>query len=342
MSRAAAVSRRALLALIGATAGCGATLRALAAAPATTAAQTAAAPAASDTRLVLTATQATYSLACAVTAGTDIQVRNVPADARELALLKDYIQRRADALQADFAAATAVVTLTNALPVDPLYRFARQANIRVVNIDAAIPWQTDMPGVALVETPRTNVPWVAAAASVPATSPYLWLSFSNAIRMADIIGHDLMALFPDAADVIARNRDGLRRALLGLRNTFLQGDATATDGVFALTGDFVYLTNDLGLFVDGYCIRQDAEWTTADLAALTRHLRERGIRLVLHRWEPARAIQEAVQAGGARLVVLDAADPGIVVDGQLARDGLQQVLAGNLRLLGAAIEAAPR
>ena len=34
--------------------------------------------------------------------------------------------------------ADAVVTLTNALPGDPLYRFAREANIRIVDIEAAI------------------------------------------------------------------------------------------------------------------------------------------------------------------------------------------------------------
>ena len=59
--------------------------------------------------LVLTGTQATYSLTVALAAGTPIQVQNVPADGRQLALLKDYIERRADALAPTFAAATAVV-----------------------------------------------------------------------------------------------------------------------------------------------------------------------------------------------------------------------------------------
>jgi len=45
--------------------------------------------------------------------------------------------------------------------------------------------------------------------------------------------------------------------------------AGGDDAVFALTGDFVYFTNDLGLYVDGYFIKQDVRWTADDLANLT-------------------------------------------------------------------------
>ncbi len=288
---------------------------------------------------VLTGTQATYSLTTALASGTPIEVRNVPADSRQSSMLKDYLQRRSDELAPVFAAATAVVSVTNALPSDPLYRFARAANIRIVGIDAAMPWQTDMPGVALTDAPRSDVPWAGEAESGTAsTAPYFWLSFSNAVRMADLIAHDLSALFPSSAPAIARNLASLRRSLLEQREQYQRTMEGHADTVFALTGDFVYLTHDLGLFVDGYFIKQDVNWTAADLAALTRHLRERGIRVVLHRWQPSEAIQGAIRAGGAKLVVLDPGDPGVVVDRQLARDGLQQILRANL----AAIEAATR
>src|SRR6185369_5616002 len=108
---------------------------------------------------VLTGTQATYSLAIALTAGTPIAVQNVPADGRQLSLLKDYIQRRTDTLAATFAGAAAVISVTNALPSDPLYRFARDANIRVIDIDAALPWSLDKPGVALADTPKSTNVW---------------------------------------------------------------------------------------------------------------------------------------------------------------------------------------
>lgn len=291
--------------------------------------------------LVLTGTQAAYSLTMALAAGTAIRVENVPADGRAFGLLKDYLARRAEALAPQFAAATAVVTLTNALPADPLYRFAREANVRIVDVEAAVPWGFDTPGVALADAPASNVPWGSDAEAVPpGAAPYLWLSISNVVRMADLIAHDLAALFPADAPAIAANLDTLKRRLLGLRNDYQRRLLEAGgDVVFALTGDFVYFTNDLGLFVDGYFIKQDVRWTEADLAALTKHLRDAEIRVVLHKWQPSEAIQAAIAVAGAKLVVLDAADPGVVVERSLATDGLFQTLRNNLDALTAAFAA---
>jgi ABC-type Zn uptake system ZnuABC Zn-binding protein ZnuA len=288
--------------------------------------------------LVLTGTQATYSLTVALTNGTPIRVQNVPADGRQLAALKDYIARRMDTLAQTFADATAVVTLTNALPGDPLYRFAREANIRIVDIEAGIPWSLDAPGVALADTPASNVAWGSDTDSFePTVAPYFWLSVSNAIRMGDIIARDLEALFPDSAATIGANLETLKRSLLDLRGDYQDRlIESGADVVFALAGDFVYLTNDMGLYVDGYFIKQDVRWTDADLAALTKHLRDNAIEVVIHKWLPSEAIQNAVRSAGAKLVVLDAGDPGVVVERALAPDGLQQILRKNLEAIVAA------
>jgi len=235
-----------------------------------------------------------------------------------------------------FASATAVVTLTNALPGDPLFRFAREANIRIVDIEAAVPWSLDAPGVALADAPSSNVEWGGDEAET-AVAPYFWLSLSNSIRMGDIIARDLEALFPDSSEAIAANLEKLKRSLLDMRGYYQDMIVeSGADVVFALTGDFVYLTNDMGMFVDGYFIKQDVRWTDADLAALTKHLREHDIKIVLHEWEPSEAIQAAVRAAGAKLVVLDTGDPGVVVDRALAPNGLQQILRENLDAIVAA------
>ena len=263
----------------------------------------------------------------------------MPADGRQLTLLKDYIARRMDTLAPTFAEATAVVTLTNALPGDPLYRFARDANIRIVDIEAAVPWSLDAPGVALAETPASNVAWGDDTdAAETAVAPYFWLSVSNAIRMGDIIAHDLEALFPDSAEAIGANLETLKRSLLELRGDYQDRlIESGADVVFALTSDFVYLTNDMGLFVDGYFIKQDVRWTDADLAALTKHLRDNA--------HQSRAPQVAAERSDSerracrrapKLVVLDAGDPGVVVDRALAPDGLQQILRKNLEAIVAA------
>jgi ABC-type Zn uptake system ZnuABC Zn-binding protein ZnuA len=285
--------------------------------------------------VVLTGTQATFSLASALVRDTTIEVVNVPEDGRELSLLPDYIARRMDRLAPTFAGATAVVSLTNALPGDPLYRFARDANIRIVDIDAASPWSLTIPGVALTDAPVSTVDW-GSDTDPPesAIAPYFWLSISNAIRMADIIAHDLSQLFPNDAMAIATNLDDLKWSLLDLRSEY-QGrliDAGA-DTVFALTGDFVYLTNDMGLYVDGYFIKQDIRWTDSDLENLTEHLRDRQVGVVIHKWMPSEAIQAAIVAAGAEIVVLQSGDSGIVEDNVLAVDGLQRILEVNLRVI---------
>ena len=285
--------------------------------------------------LVLTGTQATYSLTMALAHETPIRVQNVPPDGRQFGSLRDYIERRLDTLAGTFMEATAVVTLTNALPGDPLYRFAREANIRIVDIEAGIPWSLDAPGVALADTPVSNVAWGSDTDQAEtAVAPYFWLSVSNAIRMADIIAHDLEALFPVSAETIAANLETVKRSLLDLRgdyqNRLIESGA---DVVFALTSDFVYVTNDMGLFVDGYFVKQDVRWTEADLVALTKHLRDNGIKVVIHKWQPSEPIHNAVRAAGAKLVVLDAGDPGVVVDRMLAPDGLQQILGKNLEAI---------
>lgn len=290
--------------------------------------------------LVLTGMQATYSVTAALVAGTPIRVVNVPPDGRTLAMQKDYLSRRFETLSKQFSEAVAVVTVTNALPDDPLYRIAREANIRIVDIDAALPWSLDRPGVGLVESPRSTVKWGSDAdPPTGSVAPYFWLSLSNAMRMADLVALDLGKLFPDAAATIQKNLDALKRSLLKIKGDSQQRIlASSSDVVFALTPDFVYLTNDTGLLVDGYFIKQDVRWTKADLSALTEQLKRDHVKAVIHRWMPSDAIQAAVRAAGARIVVLETGDPGSPVDGKLDPQGLQAILKKNLEAIFAALD----
>ncbi|MBX2849960.1 MAG: zinc ABC transporter substrate-binding protein, partial [Acidiferrobacterales bacterium] len=299
-----------------------------------------------DRLSVITATQATYSLSSAMLEGTAIEVINIPADGRRFDSLKDYIQRRKEQFKSAFQNASAVVSFTNALPIDPLYRFARQANINLVNIDAAQPWSYDESGVSLVTSPLTSVAWnenksnSAAATQSNTQSKYFWLSLSNAIRMTDIVGTDLARVFPQRALLITANRDRLKQQLLDLswryQRQFLEVE---NPSIFALANEFVYLTNDLGLYVDGYFLKQDIDWTEQDFQSLTDHLRSNDIQVVLHKWQPKQEIVEAIERAGARLVILDTADPGLPVDRNLVVDGYQQILESNLQALISAMKA---
>jgi ABC-type Zn uptake system ZnuABC Zn-binding protein ZnuA len=288
---------------------------------------------AADGLKVITGTQATYSIALALLDETTVETVNVPEDGRRFNSLKDYIERRTDRFEPLFKSADAVVAVTNALPADPLYRFAREANINLIYIDAAQPWSFSSPGVALIEQPATNVAWAVdeIAHETVSDAPYFWLSLSNAVRMSDIVGVDLARTFPEFSIVILANRDALKVEFLALYREFQSKLLDVADiSVFALANEFVYLTNDMGLYVDGYFLKQDIDWTEEDLNNLTAHLRSREIKVVLHKWEPSEAIQGAVQAAGAEIVVLDTADPGITADRKLVADGYQKILRGNL------------
>ena len=291
---------------------------------------------------VLTATQVTYSLTSAVLKDTGIKVINIPSDGRRFDALKDYIERRQDEFKPTFESAQAVVSMTNALAADPLYRFAREANIHLVNIDAAQPWSYTTTGVSIAEAPTTSVNWGDADSGTQTDSPYFWLSLSNAIRMTEIIGSDLARVFPEYAEQINLNRNQTKNEFLSMSRHYQNQLIEVADiTVFALANEFVYLTNDMGLYVENYFLKQDIDWTQEDLLYLTEHLRSRSISVVLHKWVPDEKIQQAIQEAGAALVVLNTADPGISSEGTLVSDGYQQIMKENMDNLALALKTKP-
>lgn len=286
--------------------------------------------------LVLTAMQPTYSLASALASGTGIEVVNIPEDGRSTLALESWLERRGDRLAGIFGSADAVITIGRTWFGDPLYTVARKYNIRVVNIDASKPWSTTMTGVSLIKLPDNQPPWGSDvdSANEDETASHFWMSYSNAIRMADIIASDMARMLPGVAGQIAANQAELKSKLLAERSA-LESVLLELDDirVFALADEFVYLTNEFGIFVDGYFIRQDIQWTPGDFAGLTGHLKETGVRVVLHKWEPSEEIRAAIDAADARLVVLNTGDPGLEEDGRLAADGYQRILQQNLRMV---------
>ena len=114
------------------------------------------------------------------------------------------------------------------------------------------------------------------------------------------------------------------------------------DGVIAKLKDIYVLEDEAIAMADALGERRARgdydDVTNGDEFAelLTKHLRDNAIKVVIHKWQPSEAIQNAIRAGGAKLVVLDAGDPGVVVERALAKDGLQQILKKNLDAIVAA------
>ena len=159
--------------------------------------------------------------------------------------------------------------------------------------------------------------------------------------MAEIIASDLIRLSPADQPILEQNLTLLRRELLDLKLDYELALAELPDvTVFALASEFVYLTTDMGLYVDGYFLKQDINWVEEDFAALEGYLRDNDIRVVVHKWEPDEPIQAAIQSAGARLVVLDPLDGGIVEDGRLMPQSYLELMRANLEMLHAALAAA--
>jgi ABC-type Zn uptake system ZnuABC Zn-binding protein ZnuA len=267
-----------------------------------------------NTVLVLTALPPTYGITAAIAEGTSIRVENIPKDGRPMSALGRYFEKPGEDVLALMRSADAVVTIGKLWHDDPLFPAVRAQNIRVVNIDATEPYSRTLPGVALIREPGGDAPWSGAGtpeASGAAPSIYFWLSPSNGARVAEIVAHDLALLSPKDAERVMQNLAAYRRKLFAIKRTYEDKLAALENvTVFALTPDFAYLTSDVGLFVDGYFVKQDIDWTPADLAALTKYLSDRKLRVVLHKWEPSEPIRKAIQDAGAQLVVLRTAETG--------------------------------
>ncbi len=292
--------------------------------------------------LILTSLPVTYSLASSLAEGTSIAVENLPERGRRLGGLGNYFQSRGERLADTFMVADAVVTIGKLWPEDPLFTAARQFNIRIVDIDATKPWSTSLEGVSVAFEPLSDAPWEERAnRSERRPSVFFWLSLANGARAADIVARDLMRLFPGDEAAIAENLDRLRAQLLELKREYEVKLAALPDvTVYALAPEFVYLAADMGLFVDGYFLKQDVDWSAADLAALESYLAGNEIGVVMHKWQPSEEIATAIAGAGAELVVLETLDAGIVEDGRLTPSSYTELMRQNLEAIHAALSAA--
>ncbi|WP_240164240.1 metal ABC transporter solute-binding protein, Zn/Mn family [Pseudomonas allii] len=287
---------------------------------------------------VLVALPAMYALTSALGEGTHIKVVRVPLDAAV------PMESQANALSrlepAVFQRAVAVVTLSSLWRADPLYATARRHNLRIVEIDASHSWDSLKPGVAVTRVPANDVPWADARNGEGGPSPYAWLGPINAMRMSALIAADLARLSPTDAPRIAHNLAALDGRMRRLKADYGDRLLKVPDlRVLSLASEPVYLFGEFGVYVDGWFVRQDIDWTDADRAALTRYLRERDIRVVVHKWAPDARIAQAIEDGGARLLILDSGNPGMLAN---PANSYEALLSTNLdALLAAFAPAAP-
>ena len=196
--------------------------------------------------------------------------------------------RGLDALQNAARQAEAVVTLRSIWPDDQLYPLARRSNIRIVEIDAAQPLEGDLPGLSL-----------SAGSDALTTQP--WLDGNNLARMASIIADALGRLYPSAAGVLHANLQVVQQRLRQLEiNSTLALARLPAVSVLVLSPRVQMLALALKLEILA-CADE-----SSSPQALQNCLQQEKIRLVLHHTLPDAALVQAIQAAGARLLVIPA------------------------------------
>jgi len=260
-----------------------------------------------------------FALTDSLAKGSTIRVeRAAPANLPATRMTSYFSGRGGAALQKAAASADAAVGLRSIWPDDPLYANARRTNIRIVEIDAARPLDGALNGIALQSDTRPGGQFAA----------YPWLSIVNLGRMADIVAADLGRLSPSDEKRIAENLAQIKRTLVELNASSQAGLAQAENvAVVSLSERLPYLIAEFNLDLIETNARDDKDWTPEALTALTATLKDNGAAAALLHREPTPELRQAIEAGGAKAVVLatDGADP--VADLQANAKLLLQALA---------------
>lgn len=241
--------------------------------------------------VVLTGHAATFALAHALSAHTTIEVGAAWPAGTPWTEHAEYVRQGAEEFQNVAQRATGVVSLRHAAPEDALYAAVRNANPRVIEIDASVAKDQRTPNVRL------------RAGDVG--GPSFALSPTNAMRMAERIADDFVALHPSEAAQIRENLRATKELLVRMKATFeralVEFDALE---VVVFTSHFDYLLEEFGIQVMGRIERDEALWTEADFARHTDLVRSSGAKTTVHAWAPGPRTTALLASVGVRPVVL--------------------------------------
>lgn len=243
--------------------------------------------------VVLTSIGAVQAMAEVLTENTSITVVNSVPQGYSMRGQNSYFKKHSETFFQSAAKADAVLTVGSAWPADPLYKWARRSNIRVVKMDATRPLDEYGAGVPLVTVQGKNIPFV-------------WRSPANMTRMGAIAADDLSRLVPAEASTIKANLKRMQSVLFRIRSKY---EAAFTDlesvDIAALTGAYTPLIDEFGLDVMAYALKPEVEWTEKDTRGFAEQLKSGGIKAVVCAWEPDEKVRKVIVKSGAVPVVLE-------------------------------------
>jgi len=271
---------------------------------------------------VLTSIQSVYSIIKNITKDSDIEVYSI----FDSDVSMDYGKSAFDNKDLDLSSAKDAVAVVDVAKVwnnDYLYEYARRKNIRIVEIDASYSFSgNDYLSLSLLNYKNGD------------RNPYVWMSFQNVIKMANIAADDLSELFPENSKIIDKNLTKFSQEIKEIENGYLEKTLTLSSlSVIALTENLDYLFNDLNIFFN---YTDSNEMTVKNISEIMK--RNNSKIFISDRWIKKEIINEIEKKGG-KFLVLDTFNIPREVDGKMDPDGYIKGMKENMEKLVEAMQS---
>ena len=271
---------------------------------------------------VLTSIQSVYSIVKNITKDSDIEVYSI----FDSDVSMDYGKSAFDNKDLDLSSAKDAVAVVDVAKVwnnDYLYEYARRKNIRIVEIDASYSFSgNDYLSLSLLNYKNGD------------RNPYVWMSFQNVIKMANIAADDLSELFPENSKIIEKNLTKFSQEIKEIENEYLEKTLTLSSlSVITLTENLDYLFNDLNIFFN---YTDSNEMTVKNVAEIMK--RNNSKIFISDRWIKKEIINEIEKKGG-KFLVLDTFNIPREVDGKMDPDGYLKGMKENMEKLVEAMKS---
>ena len=271
---------------------------------------------------VLTSIQSVYSIVKNITKDSDIEVYSI----FDSDVSMDYGKSAFDNKDLDLSSAKDAVAVVDVAKVwnnDYLYEYARRKNIRIVEIDASYSFSgNDYLSLSLLNYKNGD------------RNSYVWMSFQNVIKMANIVADDLSELFPENSKIIEKNLTNFSQEIKEIENGYLEKTLTLSSlSVIALTENLDYLFNDLNIFFN---YTDSNEVTVKNVSEIMK--RNNSKIFISDRWIKKEIINEIEKKGG-KFLVLDTFNIPRELDGKMDPDGYLKGMKENMEKLVEAMKS---
>lgn len=213
---------------------------------------------------ILTTTPVTYMLATQLMKGSPITTTYLAPKRYGLERLNNWYATKGEAKALEAGkTATVAITLKALWPQDPLFVYARQGNINLIEIDASQSISPRARGIASVQL------------SDGSSSIYAWLNPNNIGTMLSIVSEDLKRIWPEYSGLIEKNQQALLvqvRLLINQQQQILFDKEI--DSVVLLSDQLEDFASANQLFVVQRLFKAELEWTDQDKSALKALLQE--------------------------------------------------------------------